>query len=84
VPPMRVALVFFLACSLLCDRLVAQEHSPVQLTLDTSEADEALRIIRKQNSHEFVRDSDWQRLFATTPYQWLKAREEGIGAPFTD
>lgn len=82
--PMRVALIFFLACSLLCDRLAAQEHSPVQLTLDTSEADEALRIIRKQNSHEFVTDSDWQQLFATAPYQWLKAREEAIGAPFTD
>lgn len=43
-----------------------------------------MQILRKQNTHGIVTDSDWQRLFGTVPYHWLKAREARIGAPFTD
>jgi hypothetical protein len=31
-----------------------------------------------------VTDADWQTLFATVPYQWLKAREESMGRAFSD
>jgi hypothetical protein len=56
----------------------------VRLTLDSSEAKQALVILHKEQVHQTVGDSDWQKLFATMPYQWLKARETGMGRKFTD
>jgi hypothetical protein len=80
---LRVVVAFCLAC-LLTGCVAAQDRAAVQLSLDTSEADQALQILREQKTHGIVTDSEWQRLFGTVPYQWLKAREASIGAPFTD
>jgi hypothetical protein len=62
----------------------AQTAGRVQLTLDTSEADQALLILHKQAVHQHVTNDDWQRLFETVPYQRLKAREESMGRAFSD
>lgn len=62
----------------------AAASTRVQLTLDASEAEQALVILQKEQSHQPVTDADWQKLFATVPYQWLKAREAGLHREFTD
>jgi hypothetical protein len=56
----------------------------VQLTLDTSEADQVLAILALRNQGKPVADSEWQKLFATAPYQRLKQREKAIGESFHD
>ncbi|MGA7077403.1 MAG: DUF5700 domain-containing putative Zn-dependent protease [Terriglobales bacterium] len=56
----------------------------VQLTLDDSEAEQALAILQKEQLRQTVTDADWQKLFATVPYQWLKVREAGLHREFTD
>ena len=61
-----------------------QESPAVQLSLDTSEAEQALRILQKESAHQAVTPEDWQQLFSTAPYQWLKAREAAMGRSFTD
>lgn len=68
--------------------VLAQNNSAagtqVELTLDASEAAQSLLILHKQQAHQAVTDADWQKLFATVPYQWLKAREAAIQRAFTD
>ena len=61
-----------------------QASPAVQLSLDTSEAEQALRILQKESAHQAVTPGDWQQLFSTVPYQWLKAREASMGRSFTD
>jgi putative zinc-dependent peptidase DUF5700 len=56
----------------------------VQLTMDPSEALAAIAILRKEQSHQSVADADWSALFATVPYQWLKAREASMHREFSD
>jgi len=56
----------------------------VELTLDSSEAEQALLILQKEQANQAVTGADWQKLFATAPYQWLKAREAAIKRAFTD
>jgi hypothetical protein len=56
----------------------------VQLTLDTSEADQVLAILALRSQGTPVPDSEWQKLFATAPYQRLKQREKAIGESFHD
>ena len=56
----------------------------VQLTLDASEADQVLAILKLRAGSKPVDDSQWQRLFATEPYQGLKKREAEIGQRFHD
>jgi hypothetical protein len=76
-------------CSLillaLCSLAAGAESAPaVQLVLDTSEAEQCLRILHKQAAHEAITAEDWQRLFTTVPYEWLKAREASMERAFTD
>ena len=52
----------------------------VELSIDSSEAELALKIIRAQTATPEA----WQALLATAPYRQLKAREESMGRPFTD
>jgi hypothetical protein len=59
-----------IACSLL-----AATGDRIQLTLDTSEADQVLAILALRTQGQAVPDSEWQKLFATAPYQRLKQRE---------
>ena len=51
----------------------------VRLTLDTSEADQVLAILALRSQGKPVPDSEWQKLYATAPYQRLKQREKAIG-----
>jgi len=67
-----------------CVSAVGQAAPAVQLSLDTSEAEQALRILQKESGHQAVTPEDWQQLFSTVPYQWLKAREAAMGRSFTD
>lgn len=78
------AVLIFL--SLLCDsRIASAQASPsVGLTLDASEAAQALRILDKAAVRQDVTKEDWHALFATVPYQELKAREAAMGRVFTD
>jgi hypothetical protein len=59
---------------------VSAFSAQVELSIDSSEADLALKIVRTQSANA----EDWQALLATAPYQRLKAREEAMGRPFTD
>jgi hypothetical protein len=56
----------------------------VDLVLDASEARAALVILRKEEARQPVTDADWSALFATVPYQWLRAREASMGRAFGD
>lgn len=62
----------------------AQEASRIQIHTDFSEADVALTILDKRNALQPVKDSDWQALFITEPYQRLKKREAAMHREFTD
>jgi hypothetical protein len=62
----------------------AAEGQRVHLSLDDSEAERALVILHKEQAHEAVTEGDWQKLFATVPYQWLKVREASMHREFTD
>ena len=53
-------------------------NNRVQLTVDASEADQVLAILTLRADGKPVDDSQWQRLFATEPYQRLKKREAEI------
>jgi len=56
----------------------------VQLTLDTSEADQVLAILALRNLGKPIPEDEWQKLFATAPYRRLKQREKAIGEKFHD
>ena len=56
----------------------------IQLTLDTSETDEVLAILALRSQGKPIPDAEWQKLFATAPYQRLKQREKAIGIQFHD
>jgi putative zinc-dependent peptidase DUF5700 len=79
---MRVRLPVFLLLLSFSLSLAASDR--VQLTLDTSEADQVLAILTLRNQGKPVADSEWQKLFATAPYQRLKQREKAIGESFHD
>jgi Putative zinc dependent peptidase (DUF5700) len=57
---------------------VPSEANRVHLTLDTSEADQVLAILALRSTGKSIDDSRWQMLFATEPYQRLKARQTEI------
>ena len=59
-----------------------QPADRLQLRFDPSEAEAVLAIVAKHQAGELVADSDWQRLFATEPYQRLKQRETGLHTPY--
>lgn len=61
-----------------------KDDDRVQLRLDTSQAEAALDILDKRQASQSLIESDWQRLFATEPYEQLKLREAKMETPFTD
>jgi hypothetical protein len=61
-----------------------QADENVQLHFDASQAEAVLAIVAKREAAQPVTEEDWQRLFATVPYQRLKQREDGVGRSFTD
>jgi hypothetical protein len=60
------------------------EANRVQLTLDTSEADQVLVILTARSAGKPIEESQWQALFATEPYKRLKEREKEIAKRFND
>lgn len=64
----------------------ASQQAPdrVRLSLDTTEAGLILAILATRDSGGRVSDADWQRLFATSGFIRLKARETAMGRAFTD
>jgi len=75
----------------LCAILLAAAHgaaagprAATSLTLDASEAEQALTILDTEAAGRPVAPQAWQALFATTPYRWLKGREAGMGRPLED
>ena len=64
--------------------MFANRDNRVQLSLDTSEADQVLDIVAARAGGKTIDDAQWQRLFATEPYQRLKVREEAIAKRFND
>jgi Putative zinc dependent peptidase (DUF5700) len=76
--PVIGSLMFYTLAALAADSL------RVQLTFDTSEADQVLAILALRSANKPVDDGQWQQLFATEPYKRLKAREKAIGERFKD
>jgi hypothetical protein len=64
--------------------LAAPRPPAMALALDTSEADQALRILDDEAAGRTPGPDAWRALFATTPYRWLKARETGMGRALED
>jgi hypothetical protein len=60
----------------------ADEDARIRLTLDTSEADQVLEILALRHLGRPIEEAQWQKLFATEPYQRLKQREKKIGEQF--
>jgi hypothetical protein len=58
--------------------------SRVQLTMDSSEAEQILSILALRRDGKPVEDGQWQRLLATEPYQRLKQREQKIAEQVHD
>jgi hypothetical protein len=73
----------FLASALAASAQTAT-NDHIRLTLDTSEADNVLAILALRSQGKPIPDSEWQKLFATIPYQRLKQREKEIGEKFHD
>lgn len=79
----RLILAMLLLAAVAC-AFAADTSRRVQLRLDTSEADAVLAILARQNAGQSVATGDWERLFATEPYQRLKRREADMHRDFTD
>jgi len=62
----------------------AADNSRIHLTLDSSEADQVLVILALRRDNRPLDEAQWQKLFATEPYQRLKQREKKIGEQFHD
>jgi len=80
---LRISLALF-GLLLFSTMAFAGKSARVQLTFDSSEADEVLAILALRSANKPVEDRQWQRLFATEPYQRLKLREKAIGERFKD
>lgn len=65
-------------------RRSSEADSRIQLRLDTSEAEAVLSILVKRTAGVALTEADWQKLFATEPYQRLKKREASLHVGFTD
>lgn len=81
---MFVSLLLLGALLGVCTVAQAEQSDRVGITLDTSEVEQSLVILKKEANHQTVTAEDWSSLFAATPYKWLKDREKSIGRPFTD
>jgi len=54
----------------------------VRMRIDTSEADAVLAILARRGHAEPVRERDWARLFESTAFRRLEAREDAIAKLF--
>ncbi len=78
---MRLSVIALLLASSLP---LAAADDRVQLVLDTSEAEQVLAILALRIQNKPVPDVEWQKLFATVPYQRLKQREKAMAERFHD
>jgi hypothetical protein len=58
--------------------------SPLQVRVDSTEAEAALAILEAQNAGREPAEADWARLFASEGYLRLKQREAAMKRAFTD
>jgi hypothetical protein len=58
--------------------------SRIQIKLDVSEAEAVLSNLKIQRNGRAAEGKDWERLFATEPYQRLKKREASLKRDFSD
>jgi hypothetical protein len=58
--------------------------SPLDVAMDTAEADAVLTILARHDSRRAVRNADWDGLFQTAGYQRLFAREKAMKRPFSN
>jgi len=79
-----VTLLVTLLTSFLGFSVSAADNSRIQLTSDSSEADQVLAILALRRGNKPIEEAQWQKLFATEPYQRLKQREKSIGERFND
>lgn len=84
-PPRFVLFVFWcLLWSIPPASAQTARNDRIQLTLDTSEADQVLAILALRQAGKLIGEVEWQKLFASAPYQRLKQREKKIGEQFHD
>src|SRR5579864_4566255 len=79
---MRNPVLLLLSFLILVPCTVVAADSRVTLTLDSSEADQVLAIQALRAAGHPIDDAQWQKLFATEPYQRLKVREAAIAKRF--
>jgi len=82
--PFWAVLLFSLLVCISATAAPSAGNSRVQLALDSSEADQVLAILALRRDNKPIEEAQWQKLFATEPYQRLKQREKKIGEQFND
>jgi hypothetical protein len=81
----KISSLVFLTSLLLVSCVAGQSGGGrVQLTFDTSEADQVLAILSLRSAGKPIDNAQWGKLFATEPYQRLKVREQEIAKRFKD
>lgn len=86
--PIYMLFVLALSAWISTRSAVAQHASTtldrIQLTLDASEAERVLEMLALRSEGKSINKEQWQKLFATEPYQRLKKREIFIGQYLRD
>ncbi len=77
-----VLLLFTLLPCVPARAVLSADESRIQIALDSSEADQVLAILALRRDNKPIEESQWQKLFATEPYQRLKQREKKIAEQF--
>jgi Putative zinc dependent peptidase (DUF5700) len=62
----------------------AEQPERIALRIDTGEAEAVLAIIEEAAGSKTISESSWRRLFDSTGYRLLKAREESMQRRFDD
>lgn len=81
---MRSRVVIIMLLAVLSLRSAVADEGRLHLTFDASEANQVLAILALRQANKPVDDAQWQKLFATEPYQRLKVREAKIAERFND
>jgi hypothetical protein len=62
----------------------APGDDPIQLQLDTSEAEAVLAVLDRLRARHLVEEGTWAQVFSSEPYRRLKQRETHMQRAFTD
>jgi len=82
--PFWVVLLLSLLVCVSAPAALSADNLRIQLALNSSEADQVLAILALRRDNKPIDEAQWQKLFATEPYQRLKQREKKIGEQFHD